>query len=105
MVARIESFADVVQQRGDQEFFIVGQLVASQLEDLQTVVQHVAFRMPFPGLLPAIERQHQCAVNLKSVDLVFGGVEFRLKVDVGVLGPQKLLEFRQRRPLHRLAGD
>lgn len=46
MIRRIDALADIVQQRGEQEFLVVRLLVASKVKDLQAVVEDIAFRVP-----------------------------------------------------------
>ena len=56
VLPRIDRLAHVVQQRRQQKLLVVGQLLAGQLEDLQAVVEQVAFRMGLdgsPGSSPA----------------------------------------------------
>ena len=44
-IVRVDCQADVMQQGGRQEFLVVGEFFTGQAKDLQTVIEHVSFRM------------------------------------------------------------
>ena len=43
VIVGVDPLPHVVQQGGQKEFFVVGDFLVSQAEDLQAVVQHVPF--------------------------------------------------------------
>ena len=49
VVVAIDRLADVMHQGRQKELLVVRQFVAGQIEDLQTVIQGVAFGMVLPG--------------------------------------------------------
>jgi hypothetical protein len=57
VITRVDTFADVMQQRCEQELFVVWKFVASKLKDLQTVVQYVTFGVILFRLFVTIHRK------------------------------------------------
>jgi hypothetical protein len=55
-IGQVDRLADVVQERGDEEFLVVRSSLPGQLEDLEAVIQRVAFGMPARVLLDRFER-------------------------------------------------
>ena len=70
VVGRVDRLADVVQERRQQEFLVVGPLVAGQLEDLEAVVEGVPLGVVLRALLHAFEGLEQHPVKLEAVDVV-----------------------------------
>ena len=106
MVVRIDRLAHVVQQCGQQEFLVVRQFVAGQIEDLQAVVQRIAFGMVPRVLLDVLQRQQQRFVDLKTVDAVLPARAIAsFEVHVGILAREQLFQFGNAGPLDRFAGD
>ena len=67
VVLRVDRLAHVVQQRRQQEFLVVRQFLASQLEHLKTVVEDVALGMRLQVLLDVFQGQQQGAASVEAV--------------------------------------
>ena len=85
VVVRVDRLAHVVQQRREQELLVVGQRVAGQVEDLQAVIEGVAFGMVLQVLLHVLQRQEQALIDLEAIDLLGGRGDGGFEVEVGIL--------------------
>ena len=105
VVGGIDPLADVVQQGGQQKLLVVRPGVAGQLEHLQRVIQDVAFGVVLRRLLHRFQRQQEHAEERIRVIDAPSSASSSSRFRVGILLVQQLLQFADRRPLDRLAGD
>ena len=67
MIQRINRFADVMQQRCQQELLVVWRLMLRELKDLQAVVQGISLGVDRLPLLNARQRREQHPVDVEPV--------------------------------------
>src|SRR5713101_3622967 len=91
MIGRIQAFAHVVQQGSQQEFLIIGPLLAREFKYLQRVKQRVSLGMILRGLTHVFQRQEEHPVELIRIDLAILG-RITVQIDSGIFLQQQLLQ-------------
>ena len=86
MVVGVEPLADIMQQRGEQELFVIRQLVSGQFKHLQAVVEDISLGMMLLGLTDLLQWQQQRTIDLEAVEFALGLDHFGIEIQVGVLG-------------------
>ena len=79
MVVRIDGLANIVQERGNQEFFVIRPQIACSMEHLQAVIEGIALGVPLGVLLDGCQGFKPHFIDSKAVDVV--GHDAHLRVD------------------------
>lgn len=90
MIVGIDTFADVVQERGEEQVFVPRAGFAGKFKNLQRMIKHIAFRVRFAILQHAIERQEEGEKVM--VALIKPGCIARVGGFFAGIGSEKLIE-------------